>query len=82
LKLCQKAAEKGNPNAITDAAVGAFLAEAALQGGVFNVLVNLAALEEETTVKKMKQELKRLEAEGIKTREKVLAQVKGRLKAE
>ncbi len=82
LKLCQKAAEKGNPNAITDAAVGALLAEAALRGGVFNVLVNLAALEEEDTVKKMRQELSRLEAEGIKTREKILTQVKGRLKAE
>jgi len=82
LKLCQKAAEKGNPNTITDAAVGALLAEAALQGGVFNVLVNLSALEEETTVKKMRQELKRLEAEGIKTRDKVLTQVRGRLKAE
>jgi formiminotetrahydrofolate cyclodeaminase len=82
LKLCQKAAEKGNPNAVTDAAVGALLAEAALQGGVFNVLVNLSALEEETTVKKMRQELKRLEAEGIKTKDKVLTQVKGRLKAE
>ena len=82
LKLCQRAAEKGNPNTVTDAAVGALLAEAALQGGVFNVLVNLSALEEETTVKKMKQELKRLEAEGIKTRDKVLTQVRGRLKAE
>ncbi len=82
LKLCQKAAEKGNPNTITDAAVGALLAEAALRGGVFNVLVNLAALEEEDTVKKMRQELSRLEAEGIKTREKILTQVKGRLKAE
>ena len=82
LKLCQKAAEKGNPNTVTDAAVGALLAEAALQGGVFNVLVNLSALEEETTVKKMRQELKRLEAEGIKTRDKVLTQVRGRLKAE
>ena len=82
LKLCQKAAEKGNPSAITDAAVGALLAEAALRGAVFNVLVNLAALEEEDTVKKMKQELNRLEAEGIKTREKILTQVKGKLKAE
>jgi methenyltetrahydrofolate cyclohydrolase len=82
LKLCQKAAEKGNPNTVTDAAVGALLAEAALQGGVFNVLINLSALEEEITVKKMKQELKRLEAEGIKTRDKVVTHVKRRLEAE
>jgi len=82
LKLCQKAAEMGNPSAITDAAVGALLAEAALQGGVLNVLINLSALEDENTVKKMMRELKRLEAEGIKTRERILNQVKGRLKAE
>ena len=82
LKLCQKAAEKGNPNTVTDAAVGAVLAEAALQGGVFNVLINLSALEEENTVKKMRQELKRLQTEGTKTRDKVLTHVKGRLKAE
>jgi formiminotetrahydrofolate cyclodeaminase len=82
LKLCQKAAEMGNPSTITDAAVGALLAEAALQGGVLNVLINLSALEDENMVKKMMRELKRLEAEGIKTREKILNQVKGRLKAE
>jgi formiminotetrahydrofolate cyclodeaminase len=82
LKLCQKAVEKGNPNAITDAAVGALLAESALQGGVLNVLINLSALEDEDTVKKMKKELKRLELEGNKTRERILAQVKGILKAE
>ncbi len=81
LKLCQKAAEKGNPSTITDAAVGALLAEAALQGGVLNVLINLSALEDENTVKKMMKELSRLEAEGIKTREKILSQVKGKLKA-
>ena len=82
LKLCQKAVEKGNPSAITDAAVGALLADAALHGGVFNVLTNLSALEDENTVKKMKQELKRLDMEGSKTKEKILAQVKEKLKVE
>jgi formiminotetrahydrofolate cyclodeaminase len=71
--------EKGNPSAVTDAAVGALLAGAALQGGVFNVLVNLLPLDDKNTVKKMKKELQRLEAEANKTREKILARVKEKL---
>jgi formiminotetrahydrofolate cyclodeaminase len=82
LKLCQKAVEKGNPNAVTDAAVGALLAHAALQGGVYNVLINLSALEDENTVKKMKNELLRLELEGDKTKEKIMAQVKEKMNLE
>jgi formiminotetrahydrofolate cyclodeaminase len=81
LKLCRKAVEKGNPNAITDGAVGALLADAALHGGVFNVLVNLSGLDDEKTVKKMKGELSRLELEGEKTKENILARVKERMKA-
>ena len=82
LKLCQKAVEKGNPNTVTDAAVGALLAHAALHGGVFNVLINLSALEDGNTVKKMKNELLRLELEGDKTKEKIIAQVKEKMNVE
>ena len=82
LKLCQKAVEKGNPKAITDAAVGALLAHSALQGGIFNVLINLSALEDEITVKKMKAELLRLELEGDKTKEKIITQVKEKMNVE
>ncbi len=82
LKLCQKAVEKGNPNAVTDAAVGALLAHAALHGGVYNVLINLSALEDENTVKKMKKELLRLELEGDKTKEKIITQVKEKMNLE
>jgi methenyltetrahydrofolate cyclohydrolase len=81
LKLCRKAVEEGNPNAITDGAVGALLADAALHGGVFNVLVNLSGLDDAETVKKMKRELSRLELEGEKTKEKILARVKERMNA-
>ncbi len=79
LKLCQTAVEKGNPNTVSDAAVGALLADAALVGGVFNVLVNLSALEDENTVDKMKKELNRLELEGAKIKENVLARVKEKI---
>ncbi len=81
LKLCRRAVEEGNLNAITDGAVGALLADAALRGGVFNVLVNLSGLDDPKTVKKMKGELSRLELEGEKTKEKILARVKERMNA-
>jgi formiminotetrahydrofolate cyclodeaminase len=44
---------KGNPNAISDAGVAAFLADAALAGGVLNININLAAVTEKRYSKKM-----------------------------
>ena len=44
---------KGNPNAISDAGVAAFLADAALAGGLLNIGINLAAVTDKTFGKKM-----------------------------
>lgn len=44
---------KGNPNAISDAGVAAFLANAAFTGGLLNINVNLAALTEKSDARKM-----------------------------
>lgn len=44
---------KGNPNAISDAGVAAFLADAALAGGLLNIGINLVAVTEKTFAKKM-----------------------------
>ena len=41
MMLAGTAVAKGNPNAISDGAVGAMLARAALQGALFNVKINL-----------------------------------------
>jgi formiminotetrahydrofolate cyclodeaminase len=79
MKLCQEAVEKGNPNALSDAAVGALLADAALWGGMFNVLVNLSALEDKKYVQKMKNELKRLTLEGENIKKQILARVKEKI---
>jgi formiminotetrahydrofolate cyclodeaminase len=46
------------------------------------VLINLSALEDEITVKKMKGELLRLELEGDKTKEKIITQVKEKMNVE
>jgi methenyltetrahydrofolate cyclohydrolase len=44
---------KGNPNAISDAGVAAFLADAALAGGLLNIGINLVAVTEKSFAKKM-----------------------------
>jgi methenyltetrahydrofolate cyclohydrolase len=79
LKLCREAVEKGNPNAASDAAVGALLADAALRGGIFNVLINLSALEDKHFVEQMKKELKRLETEGETIKKEILTRVQEKI---
>jgi formiminotetrahydrofolate cyclodeaminase len=44
---------KGNPNAISDAGVAAFLADAACAGGLLNIKINLAAVTDRNFTKKM-----------------------------
>ncbi len=41
-------AEKGNPNAITDAGVSALLTEAAARGAAMNARINLASIDDDT----------------------------------
>jgi len=54
LKMIPVLTEKGNPNAITDIGVAARMAEAGLQGAVYNVLINLGSLKDETFVAEAK----------------------------
>ncbi len=44
---------KGNPNAMSDAGVAAFLADAALAGGLLNIGINLVAVTEKNFTQKM-----------------------------
>jgi methenyltetrahydrofolate cyclohydrolase len=47
-RLSLPAAEKGNPNAVSDAGVAVLLAEAASQSAALNVKINLAWIEDES----------------------------------
>jgi glutamate formiminotransferase/formiminotetrahydrofolate cyclodeaminase len=49
LNICQEVANKGNKNVISDAGVGAILAEAALESAILNVKINLNMIKEEKT---------------------------------
>ena len=44
---------KGTPNAVSDAGVAAFLADAAMAGGLLNIGINLVSVTQKTFIKKM-----------------------------
>jgi formiminotetrahydrofolate cyclodeaminase len=44
---------QGNPNAISDVGVAAFLADAAFSGGLLNIGINLVAVMDKNFIKKM-----------------------------
>lgn len=46
LDLAREVAERGNPNSLSDAGVAALMAHAAAQGAHYNVLINLASIDD------------------------------------
>jgi formiminotetrahydrofolate cyclodeaminase len=67
---------KGNPNAISDAGVAAFLASTAVKGGLLNIGINLGAVRDQLFKKRMHLLAKRLE----KRRNQIIARIQKRLK--
>src|SRR6187401_197333 len=49
-------ADKGNPNSVSDAGVGAVCAMAAVEGGWMNVMINLSGLKDKVKAEKIKAE--------------------------
>ena len=47
MTLAHTAIRQGNPNTLSDGAVGALLARAALQGGIYNIRINLQSIQDE-----------------------------------
>jgi methenyltetrahydrofolate cyclohydrolase len=80
MELCLAVVTKGNPSAVTDAAVGALLAHTALQGGVLNVLVNLSSVRKEPYVEQLNNKLRSLREGADKLREAIMAVVKERMR--
>jgi glutamate formiminotransferase/formiminotetrahydrofolate cyclodeaminase len=60
LKLLRELADIGNPNALSDAAVGAQLAHAAIKGASYNVQVNLSSLADQRAAARCGDEMARL----------------------
>jgi len=53
LELCLIAVREGNPNAVSDTGVGAYLADTAVKGGLMNILINLGPVKDKAFVRKM-----------------------------
>ncbi len=60
MDLCRPAAEKGNPNAVSDAGVAVLMAEAGLRSAALNVLINLGWIRDEAFVRENRARLEGL----------------------
>jgi len=79
LDLCTPIAEKGNLGAVSDAGVAGLLAEASLRSAALNVMINLAALKDESFVKEKWEELNGLLDGSAQLKEDVFELVKSKL---
>lgn len=80
MPLLQAMAESGNPNSVTDAAVGALCVRSAVMGAYLNVKINAAGLKDRAFVdgtlaegERMVAEAQRLETDVLATAERVMA---------
>ncbi|HET6496123.1 MAG TPA: cyclodeaminase/cyclohydrolase family protein [Thermoleophilia bacterium] len=70
--LSRTAAELGNPQAVTDAGIGAVLGEAAVVSAALNVTINLGSIEDAAYVAATAAEIDALQAEAAELRAEVL----------
>lgn len=68
--------EKGNPNSVSDAGVGALCIETAVRGAGLNVHINSAGLEDEEKKKYYLEKASKLESKTIQTVGKIIDNVK------
>jgi len=61
LKYSNTLIVKGNPNALSDVGVGAFLADVAVKGGLLNIGINVGSVRDKSFAKKMHSLAGRLE---------------------
>ena len=61
LDLAKVVAKKGNQSSITDSAVSAIMAKAAVESAILNVKINLSSIKDEGFVSKINSELEKLQ---------------------
>jgi formiminotetrahydrofolate cyclodeaminase len=72
-RLAKVAAGIGNPQAVTDAGIGAILGEAAVVGAALNVRINLGSIKDEAYVAAAAAEIDEIQADAAALRAEVLA---------
>ncbi len=63
---------KGNQNSITDSAVSALMAQAAVESAILNVNINLSSIKDEKFVNKIKSEIEILKTNSEKKKKEIL----------
>jgi formiminotetrahydrofolate cyclodeaminase len=71
-RLAKVAAGLGNPQAVTDAGIGAILGEAAVVGAALNVKINLGSIKDEAYVARAAAEIDEILAEAAALRAETL----------
>lgn len=77
--LLEAMVEKGNPNSVTDAAVGALAIKACISGAYLNVLVNSSGFDDSDFSGKLIKEGERMETDAANKTDVIIKSVKGRL---
>lgn len=80
--VCRKMVEKGNPNSVSDAGVGALAARAAVLGAGMNVKINAGSLKDRTKAEALIGEANELIAKANKEEEEITKMVDGVLNVE
>ena len=72
-------ADKGNPNSVSDAGVGAVCALAAVEGGWMNVMINLSGLKDKALAAKIKTEADALFENAKVQKERIVQLVRSKM---
>ncbi|NNM94776.1 MAG: glutamate formimidoyltransferase [Bacteroidia bacterium] len=81
LKLIKIMAERGNPNSVSDAGVGALCARSAVMGAHLNVRINSGGIDDRIWLNKILEESKRMEENATNLEKEILGIVDMKLKA-
>jgi len=76
LSALPELAEKGNPNALSDAGAAALLLEASAEGALLNVGINLPGVADPGFVSRMQKETASIQVEAQRVRDQVLGAVR------
>jgi glutamate formiminotransferase/formiminotetrahydrofolate cyclodeaminase len=82
LELLDELSEIGNPNALSDLAVGAQMALTAMRGASYNVLINLSSISDEEFNRQRRAEVEELMARGQEVADEIESQFLSRLAPE
>lgn len=79
LEIIQHMVERGNPNSISDAGVGALCIETAVRGACLNVQINVAGMEDEEKKLAYLDKAKKLEQKTMKSVKGLLDQIREKM---